>query len=289
MTTTMPQRRSDLALEAAEALGSRPLLDVPGVRTLESRRRGYAVTSITVTTPGAEALLGKPMGRYVTVDLRPYYRREAGFFPRAAECVAQELRILLPPGLKGKPVLVAGLGNGRLTADAVGPLALESLLVTRHMVRMAPRQFGHFAPVAALQTGVMAHSGMETLESVRAAVRELCPAAVVVIDALCARSRDRLCATVQLSDTGLQPGSGVGNHRLALTADTVGVPVTAVGVPTVMDAADLGAPGSGEEPLFVTPRDIDSRVRELGRIVGYGVTLALQPHLTVDDITGLLG
>lgn len=285
------QRRSDLALEAAEGLGrgSRAYSAIPGIRSVEGRRRGYDVTAITVATPGAESLLGKPMGRYVTVDLRPYYRREAGFFPRAAECVAQELRALLPPGLGKRAVLVAGLGNGKLTADAVGPMALENLLITRHMVKLAPRQFGDFAPVAALATGVLARSGMETLETVRGAVRELCPAAVVVIDALCARSRDRLCATVQLSDVGLQPGSGVGNHRLAITAETVGVPVVSVGVPTVMDAADLGAPREGEEPLFVTPRDIDSRVRELSRIVGYGVTLALQPHLTIDDITGLLG
>ena len=291
MTTKMQAGRSDLALEAAENLGfgTAKWREMAGVTAVESRRRGYGVTAITVSSARASAALDKPMGRYVTIDLRPYFRREAGFFPRAAECVAAELRSLLPSDIGRRPVLVAGLGNGTMAADAMGPTAVGSLLVTRHMVRSAPRQFGQFTAVAALCPGVLAQSGMETLETVRAVVREICPGAVVVIDALAASSRQRLCATVQLSDAGLAPGSGVGNHRLALTEDTLGVPVAAVGVPTVMDAAHLCPHGEGEAPVFLTPRDIDSRVRELGRIVGYGVTLALQPQLNIEDITGLLG
>ena len=113
--------------------------------------------------------------------------------------------------------------------------------------------------------------------------------AVIAIDALAARCRDRLCDTVQLGDTGLIPGSGVGNHRKAINAQTLGIPVVAVGVPTVIAASLLGEGGGEDEPLFLTPRDIDEKVRELGRLIGYGISLGLQEGLSVEDVTGLLG
>ena len=185
---------------------------------------------------------------------------------------------------------MVGLGNDAMTPDAVGAAALEHLLVTRHMVRSMPRQFGALTPVAALATGVLARTGVETLELIRGAADRLHPSVVIAIDALAARSRHRLCATVQLGDTGLIPGSGVGNHRKAVNSRTLGVPVIALGVPTVIDGAalcgDEDAPPSG---VFVTPQDIDRRVRELGRLIGYGVTLALQPGLTPEDAAALLG
>lgn len=281
--------RTDLALERVEELrqgGDISRLD--GVSAAEYTCRGYGVTDVRVTTEGAGQQLGKPAGRYVTIDLRPYFRREEGFFSRAAECLARQVRGLLPEAGPDFPVLAAGLGNRGMTADAVGPLALESLLVTRHMVRALPRQFQGFTPVSALAPGVLAETGMETLELLRGAVQATGSAAAIVIDALAARSRDRLCATIQLGDTGLIPGSGVGNHRKAINAETLGVPVIALGVPTVI-AADLLGAEAEEEPMFLTPRDIDEKVRELGRLIGYGVTLALQKGLTVEDVTGLLG
>ena len=285
----MSIRRSDLILEAAENLTADGENAVrQGIRTVKSRRCGYDVTAMRVTTPEEAELIGKPIGRYVTLDLRPYFRRETGFFARGVLCLQAELTALFPLREENRSVLVVGLGNRRLTADAVGPMVLDSLLVTRHMVRDLPRQFAAFTPVEALAPGVLASTGMETLELVRAVVRETCPAAVIAVDALAARNRDRLCATVQLSDTGLIPGSGVGNHRRAINRETLGIPVVAVGIPTVIDASDLGDTDNGE-PLFVTPRDIDSRVRELSRLVGYGISLALQPSLTIDDVTGLLG
>ena len=173
------------------------------------------------------------------------------------------------------PVLAAGLGNRAMTCDAVGPASIDNLLVTRHMIRAMPRQFADFRPVAAVCPGVLARTGLEALELVR-------PAAVIAVDALAARDSARLCATVQLSDTGLVPGSGVGNRRSALDRGTLGVPVIAVAIPTGGDAD----PRAG---LFLTPRDIDQRIRELGRLLGYGITLALQPSLTAADVTALLG
>ena len=282
--------RTDLALEGVEQLrqgGDISRLD--GVCAAEYTRHGYGVTDVRVATKQAAEAVGKPEGRYVTIDLRPYFRREEGFFARAARCLASELRTLLPGVGEDWPVLVAGLGNRGMTADAVGPLALESLLVTRHMVRSLPRQFRGFTPVSALAPGISPVSGLETLELVQAAAQRVKPAAVIAIDALAARSRHRLCATVQLGDTGLIPGSGVGNHRKAIDKTTLGVPVVAVGVPTVIAAHLLGDGQPEDDPLFLTPRDIDGKVRELGRVIGYGVTLALQKGLNVEDVTGLLG
>ena len=282
--------RTDLALEGVEQLrqgGDISRLD--GVCAAEYTRQGYGVTDVRVATKQAAEAIGKPEGRYVTIDLRPYFRREEGFFARAARCLASELRTLLPGVGEDWPVLVAGLGNRGMTADAVGPLALESLLVTRHMVRSLPRQFRGFTPVSALAPGVLAATGMEALELLRGAVQATGCAAVIAVDALAARSRERLCATVQLGDTGLIPGSGVGNHRKAINAQTLGIPVIAVGVPTVIAASLLGEGMEDDDPLFLTPRDIDEKVRELGRVIGYGITMALQKGLTVEDITGLLG
>ena len=282
--------RTDLALEGVEQLqqgGDISRLD--GVCAAEYTRHGYGVTDVRVATKQAAEAVGKQEGRYVTIDLRPYFRREEGFFARAARCLASELRTLLPGVGEDWPVLVAGLGNRGMTADAVGPLALESLLVTRHMVRSLPRQFRGFTPVSALVPGVLAATGMEALELLRGAVQATGCAAVIAVDALAARSRERLCATVQLGDTGLIPGSGVGNHRKAIDKTTLGVPVVAVGVPTVIAAHLLGDGQPEDDPLFLTPRDIDGKVRELGRVIGYGVTLALQEGLSVEDVTGLLG
>lgn len=282
--------RTDLALEGVEQLrqgGDISRLD--GVCAAEYTRQGYGVTDVRVATKQAAEAVGKPEGRYVTIDLRPYFRREEGFFARAARCLASELRTLLPGVGEDWPVLVAGLGNRGMTADAVGPLALESLLVTRHMVRSLPRQFRGFTPVSALAPGVLAATGMEALELLRGAVQATGCAAVIAVDALAARSRERLCATVQLGDTGLIPGSGVGNHRKAIDKTTLGVPVVAVGLPTVIAAHLLGDGQPEDDPLFLTPRDIDGKVRELGRVIGYGVTLALQEGLSVEDVTGLLG
>lgn len=282
--------RTDLALETVESLRSGGTISrLDGVQAAEYTCRGYGVTEVCITTSGAAENVGKPVGRYVTIDLRPYFRREDGFFQRAAQCLACQLRRMLPAVGADTPVLVAGLGNRDMTADAVGPLALESLLVTRHMVRTLPRQFRGFTPVSALSPGVLAATGIETLELLRGAVQATGSAAVIAVDALAARSRDRLCATVQLGDTGLIPGSGVGNHRKAINEETLGVPVVAAGVPTVIAASLLGEGIEEEDPLFLTPRDIDGKVRELGRLIGYGITLALQEGLSVEDITGLLG
>ena len=194
-------------------------------------------------------------------------------------------------------MLAAGLGNPAMTADALGPRMLDHLLVTRHLREVLPG----FRSVAGLGAGVLGSTGMEAVEWVRGAADHVKPAAVVVVDALAARSLDRLCASIQVSDTGLIPGSGVGNHRLALNRAGLGVPVISVGVPTVVSvetaARDLLTQAGGDEEkipdlqgkgLFVTPESIDMKVRELAKVIGYGLDLALQSGLEVEDLEALL-
>lgn len=285
----MTLSRTDLAVETAEELSSSRDIFSPGtgVTRTESLHCGCPVTRIRVATDAGAALLGRPPGTYVTVDLRPLLSRQEPLLPRAAACLSRELRALLPPG-EGT-ALVVGLGNSAMTPDAVGTAALEHLLVTRHLLQAMPRQFAGLRPVASLRPGVLSATGVETLELIRGAAAHIRPAVVIVIDALAARSRHRLCATVQLSDTGLTPGSGVGNHRKAVNARTLRLPVVAVGVPTVIDGAALcGDEDAAPSGLFVTPQDIDRRIRDMGALLGTAITLALQPTLTAADVAALL-
>ena len=291
----MEQRRTDLALEAAQLWREGGNTgELPGVTQEESIREGYPVTTVKVLDDRGAKAIGKPVGTYVTVDLSALVRREEDAFGRAARAVAAELNALLKLP-EGAPALVVGLGNRAMTPDVVGPKAVDYTLVTRHLVEGLP-QFGHLRPVAALAPGVLGTTGMESGAVVEALVEQLRPACVLAIDALAARSVHRLCRTVQLSDTGIVPGSGVGNHRRGLTEETLGVPVVSLGVPTVVDGATLIEDLLGESTpadvpgreLFVTPREVDSRVADLSRVLGYGVSRALNPSLSVEELNMLI-
>lgn len=285
--------RTDLALEQHQGLGG----ELPGVVCEEIEAQGLPLTTVRVTTAEGARALGKPEGVYHTLDLTAVTRREEGAMARAVAVLRELLTPLLPE--KGE-VLVVGLGNRAITPDAVGPKTCDHLLVTRHLVEMIPEHFGQFRSVSALAAGVMASTGVESGELALAVVERLRPAAVIAVDALCARQVERLCATVQVGDTGISPGSGVGNHRFSLNRETLGVPVIALGVPTVVEGATLCAdllsqagvekpedlPGGG---LLVTPKDIDQRVEDMGRLLGRAVSLALQPGLTEEELEALVG
>lgn len=296
----MLQRRTDLALEAREIWeeGAQKAARLSGVQSLQTSREGYPVTTVRITDRAGQQALGKPMGTYVTLELAGLKRREEDAFPRAARALAAELRELLPLN-PGDSALIVGLGNRAITPDNIGPAAVGHTLVTRHLVEQVPEHFGHFRPVAALAAGVLSNTGMESSELARAVVERIRPACVIAIDALASRSLKRICSTIQLADTGISPGSGVGNHRAALNRDSLGVPVIALGVPTVVDVATLCADvlaeaGKGElEPdalagagsgLMVTPRDIDQSAADLSKVIGYGINLALQDNLSLADI-----
>ena len=296
----MLQRRTDLAVEArelwAQSAGEKSAL--AGMQAEERKQEGYPVTVVKVLNEEGAQALGKPVGTYVTLELSGLKRREEDAFPRAVRALAAELRALLSVP-KGAPVLVVGLGNRAITPDNIGPGAADHTLVTRHLVEQVPEHFGHFRPVSALAAGVLATTGVESSELVQAVVEQIKPACVIAVDALASRSLKRVCSTVQLADTGITPGSGVGNHRAALNRESLGVPVIALGVPTVVDVATLCADvlaeaGRGElEPqalagagagLMVTPRDIDQSVADLAKVIGYGINLALQDGLSVEDV-----
>lgn len=296
----MLKRRTDLAVEAKQLWeeSAQQQTKLEGVEAAESIREGYHVSSVHILNDAGAKALGKPPGNYVTISMGGLKRREEDAFGRAVRALAAELGNLIK--LEDKATaLVVGLGNRAITPDAVGPKVSENTMATRHLVTQVPEQFGAFRPVAAMAAGVMGNTGMESSEMVKGVVDELKPACIIAVDALASRSLDHVCNTVQLADTGIIPGSGVGNHRAALNQETLGVPVIAIGVPTVVDGATLCADllaeaGKGDlEPetlrgagadLFVTPRDIDSSVADLAKVIGYGINLALQPGLTISDI-----
>lgn len=294
-------KRTDLALEARELWqeSAQRTSRLSGVKATKSKLEGYGLTRVDILDQRGEEALGKPAGCYLTIDLTTFWQRKADFFPRAVRAVGTQLKAMVPA--EG-PVLVVGLGNASMTPDAVGPLTADSVLVTRHLISAMPRQFAGFRPVSVVRTGVLGTTGVESAESVAGIAEQVQPAAIIAVDALASRRRERVCATVQLSDTGITPGSGVGNHRAALNQETLGVPVIAVGIPTVVDAATLAADlleeagvehidadrlRQGQGNMMVTPRDIDAQVRDLSKVVGYGINWALQ-DLDVEDITALL-
>lgn len=290
--------RTDLALEA-EALWreTQPAGQAPeGVRARTEQRGSFRLTTVEVLDARGEAALGKPRGSYVTVELDALIRREENAFPEACALLAEALRGLLPLAPEDA-CLVVGLGNRAITPDAVGPDAIDHVMVTRHLTQQLPEDFGAFRPVSAVCSGVLGTTGIESGALVRAVAESVHPAAVVAIDALASRSPDRLCRTVQIADTGIVPGSGVGNARQALNRDTLGVPVIAVGVPTVVDAATLTldlAARSGLQPdpadfgdaggMIVTPREIDKNVRDVAKLIGYALNLALHDGLSIEDV-----
>ena len=232
----MLKRRTDLAVEARELTRQGAgATELEGVRAREETREGYPVTRVEVLNETGAKALGKPVGTYITLDLAALARREEDAFPRAARALAAELGLLCKDVPPSAPVLVVGLGNRAITPDAIGPGAADHTLVTRHLVERAPEHFGSFRPVAALAAGVLGTTGVESGELAGAVAEKVRPACVIAVDALASRSLHRVCTTVQLSDTGIVPGSGVGNHRYALDRETLGVPVIAVGVPTVVE------------------------------------------------------
>ena len=227
--------RTDLAVESG-AVG-----DAPGVEFGERQSGSFTVTSMRVTSGEGERISGKPRGTYVTVALgRPWLLGDDEL-QEAEDLLADEIRKMSRAMSGCRSVLVVGLGNRAITADALGPQTTDGLLITRHIKLSDEKVYESLAQleVSALAPGVLGQTGIETLELVRGAVERVSPELVVVVDALAARGVDRLASTVQLSDVGLSPGSGIGNARRALDEQSLGVPVMAIGAPTVVNSATL--------------------------------------------------
>lgn len=286
--------RTDLAVEAIE--NHKTAAALPHVRQSDRTLEGFAVHEVRILSEEAAREIGKPQGRYLTLELDALIRREEDAFPRACKALSTLLRELLPHPNDG-PVLIAGLGNRMITPDAIGPQTADHVIATRHLVAQSPAIFADWRPVSALAPGVLGQTGVETGEVICGVLDRVRPAAVIAVDALAAGRLSRLLRTVQLADTGITPGAGVGNARAALNGETLGVPVIAVGVPTVVDGATLAHEISSQlgqpacealddlsQPVMITTRDIDREVADISRMIGYAVNMALHPHLSVADI-----
>ena len=286
--------RTDLAVEAIE--NHKTAAALPHVRQSDRTLEGFAVHEVRILSEDAAREIGKPQGRYLTLELDALIRREEDAFPRACKALSTLLRELLPHPNDG-PVLIAGLGNRMITPDAIGPQTADHVIATRHLVAQSPAIFADWRPVSALAPGVLGQTGVETGEVICGVLDRVRPAAVIAVDALAAGRLSRLLRTVQLADTGITPGAGVGSARAALNKETLGVPVIAVGVPTVVDGATLAHEISSQleqpacealddlsQPVMITTRDIDREVADISRMIGYAVNMALHPHLSVADI-----
>lgn len=296
----MYNRRTDLAIEAHEMLckSAEKSEEIPGIKTEEYEKNGFKISKVTVLTPAAAEKIGKPIGNYITVDLKRMLKREDNAFIDGAKAIADEIKKLLPK-FRNNSVFVAGLGNRFITADAVGPKSINYVMVTRHLIEAMPEQFKCFGKTAAIAPGVLGLTGVETGEILKGICDKIQPSVIIVIDALASRKVSRLCTTVQISDTGIVPGSGVGNARNAITEKIFHVPVIAIGVPTVVDARTLVADiieevGGNEEivdrvqeldeNMVVTPKDIDKYIGDTSKIIGYAINFALHDNISLQDM-----
>lgn len=301
--------RTDLALEAHETAARQGEPD--GVTCEKTEHGQVKVTRVKVLDERGEKAIGKPVGTYVTIETGDLDEVDSDSYNEAVESIANELTAMLKPVGDGL-VLVAGLGNADMTPDALGPKCIENVLVTRHVAGELKKikGFEKMRAVAAIAPGVLGQTGVETGEILKAVAARISPAAVITIDALASRSVSRLGNTVQIADTGITPGSGIGNSRFAINRETLGVPVISLGVPTVVDAATLAidvlenagikTPAEDEEKLrssidpggvslFVTPRMIDLIVEHAASLASHAINRALHPGVSASDLEKLAG
>lgn len=290
--------RTDLALEDKERFES-DNVEISGVSVEEffDEEHEIRVTEVKILTENGAKSMRKPIGTYITMEMANLVLPDEEYHQAVARELAKYIGNLLNIEKEDYVALVVGLGNRDVTPDALGPHTVECLNVTRHIVK----EFGKYATedtvhmVSAIAPGVMAQTGMETYEIIKGITDVICPDVVLAIDALAARNTKRLNRTIQIADTGIHPGSGVGNHRGEISKETLGVPVIAIGVPTVVDAAtivrdtmenliatldsddkyemiqDLIAPHL--YGMFVTPKDIDESIERIGQTIADGLNI----------------
>lgn len=302
--------RTDLAMECLNQNTG----GIKGVRVRTHQIGGVTHTRIRIEDESAAEMLGRRRGEYITVECRDLPRCDARKRELLARMLALGVRGMLPP--EGE-VLVVGLGNRNVTADALGTRVVERMLVTRHLQQALANELrGKLRGVSAIAPGVLGITGIETAELCRGLVRHVRPQAVIAIDALAAYETDRICTTVQITDTGIQPGSGVGNHRLGLTEETLGVKVIAVGVPMVVYASTIARDAMARlirdygllDPerehaadallhqvtegflgeMVVTPREIDELVLNVASLLSDGLNQALHPSLDIETLHSYL-
>ena len=238
----MYQIRTDLALETQEKMQEEHV-DLKGVRYVEEKiDKNLTISTVTIETENGAKTMGKPRGTYITIEALDMDAADEDYHREISVQLAKVLQRLVPEKKKDMSVLVVGLGNREVTPDALGPRVVDNLFITRHILK----EYGKYAfgsenvnPVSSIVPGVMAQTGMESLEIIHGIVKETKPELVIAVDALAARNTRRLNRTIQVTDTGINPGSGVGNHRHGLNEKSLGIPVISIGIPTVVDAATI--------------------------------------------------
>ncbi|KNY25089.1 Germination protease [Pseudobacteroides cellulosolvens ATCC 35603 = DSM 2933] len=322
--------RTDLALEANELFIKQSAVNAdqssghpPGVEVENDGTEDIKITRVRVTTLMGEDSIGKPMGNYITLEIPRLRENDQDLVEDSSREFAKELQKLVNLG-KNSTVLVVGLGNWNVTPDALGPKVVSSLMVTRHLLEYVPEQVDDgVRPVCAVAPGVLGITGIETGEIIKGIVDKIKPELIIAIDALASRKTERMSTTIQIADTGISPGSGVGNKRMELSKTTMGVPVIAVGVPTVVEAATIAndaidlamdslikhATKGTEfynmlneidrnekhmlirevlEPyvgnLIVTPKEIDDIIERISKVIANGINIALHEGITLNDV-----
>ena len=293
------QIRTDLALETQERI-QKSKKNLRGIGFKEDERKnGITISTVSIETENASKTMGRPKGKYITIEAPQLSEDDTNYHREVSEEFSLVLReLMLEVGerisLKVKSgewsILVVGLGNREVTADALGPRVVDNLFITRHILK----EYGTYAfgnkivnKISGIVPGVMAQTGMECVEIIRGIVKETSPDYVITIDALAARSTKRLGRTIHLTDTGIVPGSGVGNHRNALNLESIGVPVISIGVPTVVDAATIVSDAVNTNrdvvedfmspklhDMYVTPKDIDDTIKQLSFLISEGLNIA---------------
>lgn len=300
---------TDLACEAKELSP-----ELPGVTEQKEQYGEISLTRIKITGEQAARRLNKRMGSYITLDAPRLAERPLELFDETAKRLSAELRALIDAFGQASEVMVVGLGNRMITPDSLGPKAAEGIYVTRHVKRYMPEAFDFpVTSVASVAPGVLGATGVETLETVKGLVEKVAPGLIIAIDSLASRRASRISTTIQLSDAGIDPGSGVGNLREGLNRETLGVPVIAIGVPLVVyastitaDTIELMANETGlhadeqklkdlaekvikenMDGMIVTPKDIDSMVADMSGIISKAINMALFQN-RYDDVRMLI-
>ncbi len=286
--------RTDLALESAQAIKS--TVPTEGIKQEQHEEADCIITKITVETEEGAKKIGKPIGQYITIETKSGSGLD--LYPddleKQVDMLAEEIRKLSPPDGE---VLIIGLGNNDITPDALGPIVARKIFATRHIRSALPDcdEFKDLRSVASLAPGVLGQTGIEVAEVTKAICSKVKPAVVVVIDALACAEISRLGTTIQITDTGISPGSGVKNARKELSPKTLKSPVIAIGVPTVVDMHNIaetitGKPSEKQEysDIVVTPRSIDKLIERCANLISLAINKAFQPDMTIEDITSLI-
>ncbi|MGB9791172.1 MAG: GPR endopeptidase [Thermacetogeniaceae bacterium] len=305
----------DLALEARDLIRGATGQEIPGVLEEKQTFQFGTVTIIKITDIKAATIMGKPPGTYITVESPDLRFKSPEVQKSVGDIVAYHLRNLLKISEEAT-VLIIGLGNWQATPDALGPTVVKYSLITRHLHQHLPQVAKNYRPVCAFAPGVLGITGIESAEIIKGIVEKVRPSAIIAIDALAATNLSRLGTTIQIGDTGITPGSGVNNKRIEINFQTMGVPVVAIGVPTVVNASVIASMAlehynrkiknavqlnyfemnaliqelfkSFDGSLIVTPREIDDLILNAGRAINRGITLALHPRVPREELEALL-